>query len=112
MKGWSVSVVLALVGLLAGGAAGWALRPPAPPPPEPGSELAAPGAVTATPPAPRTRPEDPRDYVRLNNQFVVPVLTGGHVEAFIILALSLEVMPGTTDTLMSVRRAAMRMVLS
>jgi hypothetical protein len=53
------------------------------------------GEVAALPEA------GPRDYVRLNNQFVVPVLNLGQVEAFVILSISLEVTPGGSETVYS-----------
>ncbi len=37
------------------------------------------------------------DYVKLSNQFVVPVVEDGRVSAMVILSLSLEVAPGTTE---------------
>jgi flagellar FliL protein len=37
------------------------------------------------------------DYVKLNNQFVVPVVQNGRVAALVILSLSLEVKAGTTE---------------
>jgi len=45
-------------------------------------------------------PLDPEllpDYVKLNNQFIVPILEGGRVVSMVILSLSLEVKRGTTD---------------
>ena len=37
------------------------------------------------------------EYVKLNNQFVVPVLQEGRIRSLVILSLSLEVAPGTTE---------------
>ncbi len=37
------------------------------------------------------------EYVKLNNQFVVPVVDEGHVSAMVVLSLSLEVEPGNTE---------------
>ena len=37
------------------------------------------------------------DYVKLNNQFVVPVVLNGQVASMVILALSLEVVVGGTE---------------
>jgi len=105
--GWSITVFLAVAGLLVGIGAGWALRPPVLPPTAGGSLLADPDAALAAAPPQRTRPEDPRDYVRMNNQFVIPVLNAGQVEAFLILALSLEVMPGSSEAVYS-REARLR----
>lgn len=37
------------------------------------------------------------DYVKMNNQFVVPVLEGGRVAAMVVLSLSLEVTAGGSE---------------
>nr|WP_275982060.1 flagellar basal body-associated FliL family protein [Frigidibacter sp. ROC022] len=80
-------LVLALAGLGAGLGAGIALKP-AP-------------QVAADPcgePQPGTRPPEPveleHDYVKLNNQFIVPVLKEGRIESLVVLTLSLEVVKG------------------
>lgn len=39
-----------------------------------------------------------RDYARLNNQFVVPVVEDGRVSALVVMSLSIEVAAGTTET--------------
>ncbi|MFN3824041.1 MAG: flagellar basal body-associated FliL family protein [Pseudorhodobacter sp.] len=75
-------VILAFVGLGAGAAAGILLRP-APDRDTPRETVAPTPAIT--------------DFVKLNNQFVVPVLENGRVAALVILSLSLEVMPGGTE---------------
>jgi flagellar protein FliL len=38
------------------------------------------------------------EYVKLNNQFVVPVVQEGRVAAMVVLSLSLEVEAGSTET--------------
>lgn len=37
------------------------------------------------------------DYVKLNNQFVIPVVDDGRVKALVVLSLSLEIEAGLTD---------------
>jgi hypothetical protein len=37
------------------------------------------------------------EYVKMNNQFVVPVVEAGRVSAMVVLSLSLEVEPGNTE---------------
>jgi flagellar FliL protein len=37
------------------------------------------------------------DYVKLNNQFVIPVVENGQVTSLVILSLSLEVAPGGSE---------------
>ncbi|WP_238380938.1 flagellar basal body-associated FliL family protein [Alkalilacustris brevis] len=81
-------ILLALLGLAGGIGAGLVLSPgPAP----------APGTADAPPtaPAPGTAAEG-RDYVRLNNQFIVPVLTDGKISAMVILAVGIETAAGET----------------
>lgn len=80
-------LVVLIVGAIAGGAAGLVLRPttePEIPPEEAGSDTTA---------------SDARDYVKLPNQFVVPVLEGGRVGSLVVLALSLEVPVGGSDAI-------------
>lgn len=79
-------LLLGLVGLGIGLGAGWFLRP-APDPAE-GHEVAEVEAEPSTPP----------EYVKLNNQFIVPVMEDGQVVSMVILSLSLEVVEGTTET--------------
>ncbi|MGQ0609661.1 MAG: flagellar basal body-associated FliL family protein [Paracoccaceae bacterium] len=83
-------LLLGLVGLGAGIGAGLALRPP---PPEPtAEEIAAAAAVM---------PTEPPEYVKLNNQFIVPVVEEGRVVSMVILTLSLEVEPGAREKIYS-----------
>ncbi len=83
-----IPVVLVLIGLAVGGAAGWLLRS-APAPASP-TDPAAPESAAASP---QERPE----YVKLNTQFIVPIVEGGRVTAMVIMALSLETTPGSTE---------------
>jgi len=41
------------------------------------------------------------EFVRLSNQFVVPVVTNDQIEAMMVLSLSLEVDPGLTEAIYS-----------
>lgn len=91
-------VALALAGLGGGVTAGLFLRPEHVPTdstngaqdPETGLEEAS--MVTA--PEDAVEPE----YVKLNNQFIVPVVEQGRVSAMVVLSLSLEVATGSTET--------------
>ncbi len=74
-------LIAGLVALLAGAGGGYMLRP---------------HAETAAEPPPEESTVPP-DYVKLNNQFVVPVLDKGRVVSMVILSLSLEVVTGTTE---------------
>lgn len=91
-----IPILLAVIGLLAGGGAGYLLRPPAEPLTE-GAEPPQDGAADADHGAPVTEGEVLHDYVKLNNQFVVPVVENGRVSAMVILSLSLEVDVGGTE---------------
>jgi len=78
-----IPLVLVLIGLAAGVGAGIFLRPSSE---EPVTKAAA-----------KTPTEMQLDYVKLNNQFVVPVIEDGQVTALVILALSLEVTAGGSE---------------
>ncbi|MCU9849467.1 flagellar basal body-associated FliL family protein [Defluviimonas sp. WL0024] len=98
-----VPLLLALFGLAAGGGAGFWLRP-APmesvsidPCGEGGAEPAALGEAHAEPEDAAADPEHPPEYVKLANQFVVPVVEHGDVAALVILSISLEVTAGSTE---------------
>jgi len=40
-----------------------------------------------------------QEYVKLNNQFVVPVVTRGMVESLVVVSLSVEIDPGNTEAI-------------
>lgn len=94
-------VILALLGLGLGGGAGFLLRPP----PEQAVEVNPCGdtvthgeAVAGDHGTGDAMDGEPiHDYVKLNNQFVVPVVEGGDVTALVILSISLEVVVGNTE---------------
>lgn len=82
-------VLFALFGLLAGVGGGLMLRP------APDAATTEDDAVAA--PAP-PRGEDPAvEFVPLNNQFVVPVVTEARVSALVVLSLSIEVPAGRRE---------------
>jgi len=88
-------ILLALVGLGAGLGAGIALKP-APDPDAVAKEVCIPPA-TAELEAPGGEEAVTYDYVKMNNQFVVPVVEGGRVSALVILSISLEVQLATGE---------------
>ncbi len=90
MIGNLIPTILALSGLGIGIGAGMFLRPA----PEHPNETA---AMTAAD-APAADPEIAPEYVKLNNQFIVPVLDDGRVVAMVIMALSLEVAKDSSTT--------------
>lgn len=85
-------VVLALLGLGAGVGGGMALRPA----PDHPAEAASPESH-----AEETDPAEAPEYVKLNNQFVVPVLENGRVVSMVIMALSLEVAKDSSESVYS-----------
>ena len=98
-------VVMALMGLGAGAGAGFFLRP--------ATEAAAAADTLGADAAPAAAGHGAEgghgkstagehDFVKLNNQFIVPVLDGGKVTALVILSLSLEVTAGGRETVYAI----------
>lgn len=90
-----IPVLLALVGLGIGAGAGLFLRPE-PEPVAAEGDAAEHGEAKPEEHA-EAEPEVPPEYVKLNNQFVVPVMDGGKVISMVILSLSLEIEPGKSQ---------------
>ena len=88
-------VILALVGLGGGVGAGLFQRPP-PTPEEQATAGHAAAAEEAEGEAGEPEEGGP-EYVKMNNQFVVPVVEKGRVAAMVVLSLSLEVEAGNTE---------------
>jgi len=103
MKRILVLLLLVLAGAGGGVGAGLWLRPP----PEEAAEAAGAGPAEAgCAPGPGLAAAEPvtdaegnptRDFVKLNNQFVVPVVDGRAVDALVILSVTLEVALGTSE---------------
>jgi flagellar FliL protein len=96
MLGKLLPVLLALVGLGGGVGAGLFLRPAS------GSEDHATDAGHGDPDAAEhaadgAAEEGGPEYVKMNNQFVVPVVKDGRVASMVVLSLSLEVEAGNTE---------------
>lgn len=87
-------IILALVGLGGGVGAGIALRP-APSVEEPATADGSEAPVEES--TAEGEGAAPPEYVKLNNQFVVPVLENGRVMSMVIMSLNLEVSPGTNE---------------
>ncbi len=81
-----IPLILAMVGLGAGAGAGIFLRHPAEP-----AEMAE-----------HQEPKAPPEYVKMSNQFVIPVVEGGRVTAMVVLSLSLEVTAGSTEAVYAI----------
>lgn len=98
-------ILLALIGTGAGIGAGIFLMPPAEEEkPEAAVDCIAPeGEVAHATPAAAdhgdaAETQGQREYVKLNNQFVVPVMGENRVRALVVASLSVEVTTGTTET--------------
>ncbi len=91
-----IPIILAIMGLGAGVGGGIAFRPD--PTAVAATESCNGQAVTqstASNAAPQETPVSATpDYVKLNNQFVIPVVSQGSVKALVVLALSLELSSG------------------
>ncbi|MFT3687624.1 flagellar basal body-associated FliL family protein [Paenirhodobacter sp.] len=103
-------ILLALIGIAAGGGAGYFLRPPpTPAAPEPAcaeepcenrvEESKGEGGHAASP---DTGPTDQKtEFAKLNNQFIVPDIRNGAISSLVVLSLSLEVTQGSTEKVFS-----------
>lgn len=80
-----VPVLLALIGLGVGVGTGLYLRPAA---------MEGEMPLDVAEPA---EPVDPPEYVKLSNQFVIPVLVDGRIDAMVIMSINLEVTAGSTE---------------
>lgn len=106
-------IVLALVGLLGGAGAGWYFKPG--PEPEATACLDAEGHETDDPEAcvpaaeeeaheeahdAHAEPEGPdaSQFITLDRQFIVPIVSDERVTAMMVLSLNLEVAPGKVET--------------
>jgi len=92
-----IPLFLVLFGVGGGAAAGFFLKPTAEE--HTGQETGAKTAETA--PDKTKKPVDPtkatHEYVRMNNQFVVPIVQDERVASLVVLSLSVEVNAGQTE---------------
>lgn len=98
-------ILLAVIGIGAGVGAGLTLRPDpvetadAHDCPEMGGKEMA--MATDEDKKPDKEDASDREYVKLNNQFVVPVVADDLVDALVVMSLSIEVSPGQVETVYS-----------
>jgi hypothetical protein len=86
-------LILLLVGSGAGVGAGIFLRPA----PDPTAQAEPPEAVSFELAEAQNATDTEYEYVKMNNQFVVPVVDGDQVNALVVMSLSLEVPAGQKD---------------
>ena len=92
-------ILLALLGIVGGVGAGFALRPA---PEMPTVTAVAKEEVAAKEEEPEEKgPAVGKAYIKLNNQFVVPVITSDRVSALVVLSISVEVDEGDTQGVFS-----------
>jgi hypothetical protein len=116
MKKILIPAVMALLGLVGGAAAGYFLKPaPEPAAPEPclddhGVEQPAEVCVEAEAAAHAPTgegyeegedPENASEFVKLERQFIVPVVSDDKVASLIVATLSVEVAPGHVEDVMA-----------
>jgi len=107
MIGKILPVILALIGLGGGVGAGMVLRPD---PSEvattnPCGEVGENGdeQIMAKPkPKEEDASESSNDFVKLNNQFVVPIVDNGRVGSLVVVSLNLEIVAGQSETIYQV----------
>lgn len=95
-------VLLAMIGLGAGLGAGLALRPePKTPETESGEDRMEGTATGHEAGDSNVRTDDGAvaEYVKLSNQFVIPVIEKGRVASMVVLSLSLEILPGQAESI-------------
>lgn len=101
MLGKLLPVILALIGLGGGVGAGFALRPEAPETPVATSEVEA-GTCECLDLAEagghgEGAGDGTTDFVKMNNQFVLPVVKDDDIAALVVLSISLEVPTGGSE---------------
>lgn len=95
-------ILLALLGTGAGVGAGLFLMPP---PAEPDMATAPCGEVTPADMAdvkPAATDAATQEYVKMNNQFVVPIVLSERVRSLVVVTISLEVTPGSQERVYSI----------
>ena len=103
------SLLVPVVALAAGlgiGAGGAILTKPAPPEDTAGTSAGAEGTegkpATAWKPAPPPPTDEVTEFAPIGNQFVVPVLREGRVNALVLVSITLEVAEGSTAEVFSI----------
>ncbi len=105
-------LALGLIGLVGGAGAGWYLKPPPPPAPcldahgaEQDPSLCAEAEPTdaelGEAAAPTENPKDASEFVKLDRQFIVPLVSEEKISSLVVLALAVEVAPGHVEDVMT-----------
>jgi len=95
-----IPIILLCLGVAGGIGAGLALRPtPGPIEPEQTSEQSEPSEANAARDDPKKN--ETKEYVKLNNQFIVPIVHKPLVASLVVLSLSIEIEAGQADIVYS-----------
>ncbi|MCK0141222.1 flagellar basal body-associated FliL family protein [Aliiroseovarius sp. F20344] len=89
-----IPIILALIGLGVGAAAGMMLKP------EPEIALTDPCADTKSAkgePEEAEKAETDTEFVKINNQFVIPVVADGNISSLVVMSLNVEVDLGSRE---------------
>lgn len=101
MKKLLLPLVLALLGLGAGAAAGHFLKPAVEEEPAAAEEDAATEektlAALSPPPVPAADPAAATEYVKLDRQFIVPVVEKEKVQSLMVVSMAIETQPGASE---------------
>ncbi len=89
MKAILFPLIALVLGGLAGGAAGWFLKPPA-------EENATEAPEPSHTPAPED-PAHPKEFVKIEKPFIVPILNESRITATVIMMLAFEVTAGSSE---------------
>lgn len=89
-------ILLALIGLAGGVGAGIALKP-ASDQAEHGDEEEKHDTTEASPSSEDEGEDSDHEFVKLNNQFIVPVVINGRVNSLVVMSISLQVETGTRE---------------
>lgn len=95
MMGKILPLILVLVGLGAGIGAGLAIRPD--PQPQTATEEEPKTILSEAEGTEAAAEGNSSDFFKLNNQFVIPVVTEQEVKALVVLSLSLELIAGGSE---------------
>lgn len=102
MKAILLPVILLLVGVGSGVGAGLVLKPAADEADHAENlDCAAPATMTEAAVPPPIDVSEEREYAKLNNQFVIPVVEDGMVAALVVMSLNLEVTVGSRTAILA-----------
>ncbi|WP_342077349.1 flagellar basal body-associated FliL family protein [Yoonia sp. SS1-5] len=95
-------LILLLLGVGGGVAAGLVLKPAPTETAEEGEDAPGEDKATAEKPPAADESTGDKEYAKLNNQFIVPVIENGAVAAMVVMSLSVEVEAGARTTVFAV----------